>query len=456
MATLYKVGTTYRILFGDGNGNRKSIWLGKMPKKAAETVLSRVEEMLACRLVNRSYPPEVSSWLAGLSDGMVKKLANAGLTTYERHTTSELWTAFRKQKKGVKKTTLNVYNYAEQRFFSFFDRNTDLRRLTGENFKDWMTFLQTEYRSPRTDKPLDSATVAGTVTKAKAVFNWAVSEEWIASSPLKGVGRGSFVNSEKDREVTMGDYYLILGACPCLDWRVITALARIGGLHPCEIMRLRWSDIDWERNRFTTTNTKTEQYKDKGIRVVPLFHELRVELLRLFQDESSQGKEYVVNCYTNRENQSLAVPFDRITKRAGLAKIPRPFDNMRASRSTEVYDEFGAFLESKWIGHSTKTALKHYLQVREVDFERAVSGGQNGQPMVQQEFELAHSSAPNGKPKNRVAQIPAQQASESAGTELQEHEKKPTFVGSVDSLPDGATAQNAEERTRTSTPCNRN
>ena len=36
-------------------------------------------------------------------------------------------------------------------------------------------------------------------------------------------------------------------------------------------------------------------------------------------------------------------------------------------------------------------------------------------------------------------QNPVRQASESSGTELQEHEKKPTFVGSVDSLPDGAT-----------------
>ena len=44
---------------------------------------------------------------------------------------------------------------------------------------------------------------------------------------------------------------------------------------------------------------------------------------------------------------------------------------MRASRSTEVYAEYGAFLESKWIGHSHKIARDHYLQVREEDFARA-------------------------------------------------------------------------------------
>ena len=53
-------------------------------------------------------------------------------------------------------------------------------------------------------------------------------------------------------------------------------------------------------------------------------------------------------------------------------RIGKPFNNMRASRSTEIYNEYGAFLESQWIGHSTKVAQAHYLQVRDEDFEKAV------------------------------------------------------------------------------------
>ena len=77
---------------------------------------------------------------------------------------------------------------------------------------------------------------------------------------------------------------------------------------------------------------------------------------------------------------------------AGVEPIPRPFDNMRASRSTEVYAEFGAFYESKWIGHSARVAQDHYLQMREEDFARAVgenvpeiagrSGGKSGLPAI--------------------------------------------------------------------------
>ena len=36
------------------------------------------------------------------------------------------------------------------------------------------SFLQMDYHNPRTDKPLVEATVAGTITKVKAVVNWVI------------------------------------------------------------------------------------------------------------------------------------------------------------------------------------------------------------------------------------------------------------------------------------------
>jgi len=108
--------------------------------------------------------------------------------------------------------------------------------------------------------------------------------------------------------------------------------------------------------------------------VVPLFQELHAELVKLFESESSERTEYVINRYRDPERSNLGTQFARIVKMAGIQPIPRPFDNMRASRSTEVYAEFGAFYESQWIGHSARVARDHYLQVREEDFERAVGG----------------------------------------------------------------------------------
>jgi len=259
--------------------------------------------------------------------------------------------------------------------------------LAPEDFEEWKEFLRTEYRSPRNGKPLVEATVAGTITKVKAVFNWAVSKKWIAKdqNPLQGVGRGSFVNRKNDRFVTMDEYRRLLDACPCQDWRVVIALVRIGGLRcPSEVLRLKWTDINWEHPaRFYVTSSKTQRYAGKEGRVVPLFQELHAELVKLFESESSEGTEFVINRYRDPERSNLGTQFARIVKMAGIQPIPRPFDNMRASRSTEVYAEHGAFYESQWIGHSVRVARDHYLQVREEDFERAVGGkppiaGENG------------------------------------------------------------------------------
>lgn len=106
-------------------------------------------------------------------------------------------------------------------------------------------------------------------------------------------------------------------------------------------------------------------------RSVPLFPELRKVLERLWKGDSSERTEFVINRYRDPERTNLGTQFKRIAKMAGIVQFPRPFDNMRASRSNEVYAEFGAFLESQWIGHSAKTARQHYLQVTEADFKRA-------------------------------------------------------------------------------------
>jgi hypothetical protein len=46
----------------------------------------------------------------------------------------------------------------------------------------------------------------------------------------------------------------VLDACPDVEWRVIIALTRFGGLRvPAEVQTLGWTDIDWESNRWCTT-----------------------------------------------------------------------------------------------------------------------------------------------------------------------------------------------------------
>lgn len=357
---------------------RKTIPLGKRYNERTAMELKNVVETLVYCKDNSvtMLDKRTLAWLESASTEIREKLAKAGLFEIPpERTIRELWDAYLLQKTDIKKSTRDGYDYAEERLFSFFKGNELLTGLTSEQFADLKDFLRTDYRSPLTDKPLVESTVAGTLAKIKAAFNWAVRKKWIAETPLKGVGKGSYVNREKDYHVTMDEYRRLLDACPCQDWRCIIALARIGGMRaPSEVLRLRWTDINWEKSRFYVTSPKTERYKGKAGRVVPLWPALREELETLFFRENTEGTEYVINRYRNPERSNLGTQFARIVLMAGIEPIEKPFNNMRASRSTEVYAEYGAFLESKWIGHSTKIARDHYLQVREEDFERAVGG----------------------------------------------------------------------------------
>ena len=97
------------------------------------------------------------------------------------------------------------------------------------------------------------------------------------------------------------------------------------------------------------------------------------ELEKLRAIPGNEDQEYVINRYPNREEINLVTQFNRIAEKAGIGKISRPFDNMRATRATEVHNKWGAKKESIWIGHSVKEALDSYLMVTDDDY--AIAAG---------------------------------------------------------------------------------
>jgi len=50
------------------------------------------------------------------------------------------------------------------------------------------------------------------------------------------------------------------------------------------------------------------------------------------------------------------------------------FQNLRASRATELASEHPAHVAAAWLGHSTLVANKHYWQVTDADFAKAIAG----------------------------------------------------------------------------------
>ena len=329
MATLaIREGKTpsYEIQFylAGQSAKRTTIYLGgrRYSEKTAKELREIVETLVYYRDNTIAVPDKKTlTWIELTTPEIREKLAVAGLIEAQAmHTLKELWDLFQRQKNGVKDSTQKTYEDARRRFFEFFKETEILSEITQMQMKQWKESLRST---------LAESTIAGTITKAKAVFNWAVDSGMVEKSPLEGVGRGSFVNRDKDRYITMDEYRRILDACPCLDWRVIIALARIGGLRaPSEILRLRWSDVNWEKSRFYVRSPKTERHEGKEGRLVPLFPELRIELEKLFEADSSEGAEFVITRYRDPERTNLGTQFGRIVQLAGIEPIEKPFNNI--------------------------------------------------------------------------------------------------------------------------------
>ena len=73
------------------------------------------------------------------------------------------------------------------------------------------------------------------------------------------------------------------------------------------------------------------------------------------------------------KNSNLRRRFKKIVGRAGLQPWPKLFQNMRASRATELVKDFPEHVVTAWMGHSKRIAQKHYLQVTEDDYKQASS-----------------------------------------------------------------------------------
>jgi hypothetical protein len=72
------------------------------------------------------------------------------------------------------------------------------------------------------------------------------------------------------------------------------------------------------------------------------------------------------------KNINLRTQLLRIIEKAGLTPWPKLFQNLRASRATELAKEHPGHVAAEWLGHSTKVAANHYWQTTYEDFARAL------------------------------------------------------------------------------------
>ncbi len=363
--------TLYRLQFYDGDKRRKSIRLGSVNRKAADAIRAKVEVLVSCRIAGQPLDADTSRWVANLGQDLAGKLADAGLI--ERRTSAtlaEFLTSFisGKQKGGAAESTITNFRQLERSLVAYFGADCDMRSIDPGHADDW--------RNELVAQDYAEATINKLVKRARQILKSAIRNRICETNPFADVKGGSEQNDSRQHFVTLETIRQVLEACPDAEWRLIVALARFGGMRtPSETIGLPWRDIDWDRSRFTVTSPKTKK-QGKPWRVVPLFPELRPFLTEAFE-QAAEGSEFVITRYRDR-NCNLRTQLLRILRRAGVEPWPRLFQNLRASRETELTNKFPLHVVTAWLGNTPKVASQHYLQVTDEHYNNAAGGGATG------------------------------------------------------------------------------
>jgi len=377
---LAKDGRIYsRLLFVDpADGRRRTLRLGGVNKEQVANVKGMIERLVKSRATGT--PDAVAAvWLAGLPDASYAKIAKVGLAMPRtpapapkpepapapKPRLGQFLNDYIKGRTDLKPNSITVLRHAARNLCDCFGSDRALDSVSEGDADGFRMYLMAE--------KLSAATVARRCGFAKQFFRAAARHRLIPGNPFGDLKScGAKANKERQRFVTREDTKRLIDACPCVQWRTIIILSRYAGMRcPSEVLRLKWSDVDWERGRITVHSPKTERYAGHETRQTPLFPEVREALMDLLDQTEAGGPDRIIKRYPV-DTPNLRQEFGRIAKRAGLSDLPKPFVNLRGSCETELTATFPAHVTAAWLGHTPKIAEAHYLMVTAEHFERAI------------------------------------------------------------------------------------
>jgi integrase len=376
MATILNRNGRRSIQFVNAAGDRKTLALGKVTQKQAEFIKTKVEALAAACITG--FPPddEVSAWLAKRDTVMLEKLATVELIPNVKRVSATIGSFLDDYTSGridVKPATREVWSQPVRNLKEFFGVDRPLRSITAGDAENFRLFLVGE--------KLAATTVQKRLQFARQFFRSACRHKLVAENPFADVRSNAGKDSERQRFITQEAAHKLLDACPSLDWRLIIALSRFGGLRcPSEVLSLKLTDIDWENERITVHSPKTEHHPGKDTRVIPLFPELRPILDEAFHS-APVGAVYVVSERYRKAAMgphgwrgcNLRTTMEKIIRRAGMTPWPRLFHNLRSSRETELCERFPVHVVAAWLGNTPEIARKHYLQTTDEHFRQAAA-----------------------------------------------------------------------------------
>ena len=145
--------------------------------------------------------------------------------------------------------------------------------------------------------------------------------------------------------------------------------------HTIEAETASWLTTDAKKLHVVITHGMAP-FEEFEPRKNPSYIKLLDDWLEKSQDPDATAQPKILNAY--RSTNATPTHYPRIIESAGLKPWPKAFVNLWASCRTDLEEVFPAHVVNSWLGQSTAMVNRHYLQVTDAHWEKAVAAGTNG------------------------------------------------------------------------------
>ncbi len=377
MASVSKSANGLRtVQFVGSDRKRRSVRLGRVTAKMADSIRTRIELLDACNRTGQVPAPELLEWIAKIDDRFHARLAAVGVVASRakriKQALGPFLDSYVRSRIDVGHATTTVWGQVVRNLKGFFGAERDLTTINAGEADAFRLYL--------IGQDLSSTTVARRLQFARQFFHAAQRKELCRINPFADVRSKAISDPARQVFIERETVARVLENCTP-DWRLLLTLSRFAGLRsPSETCSLRWADINWSGNMMVVQSPKTAHHEGRSSRAVPLFHDIREELQAAFH-RAPEGAIYVLESFRTRAmargewvNANLRTEFTRILLRAGVTPWPRIFHNLRSSCETELVRSWPVHIVAAWLGHTPRIAVSHYLQITGADFAAAAAG----------------------------------------------------------------------------------
>lgn len=356
----------YEIRFRLSDGRRPSYYTGAgVDFASAHAIGGKLDRLVAIRSNGREPTGALFGWVEFLDDDKHARLASWGLVaprvaslpavtphTADRSLLGPFLKSYIAGRTDVAQSTRDNYGHARRLLVERFGADTPLAGFNYADAQRWKCWLKSE-------KKQAEATTSKHIKNLKMMLDFAVNDGLIAANPFEKLPAGSQLNAENDYILSDAETIAGFAAMTCQHFRLIFALGRWGGMRPCEIKVLRWSDIEFDENRIRIDSPKT------GLRYCPLWMEIRQQL----SGRSDANDGHLIGRYHTSQIGTL---LRKRTINAGLKPWPRTMDTLRTTRRNELETQgYRSTAINHWVGHSQQTADRSYSRVTTADWNQA-------------------------------------------------------------------------------------